>query len=84
MEHSLTDGSVLVTAEETGGDAGEWVDVDSLALGCENIGGMVVQSAHMRRVLKTIARLGPYKATVLVHGESGTGKELVARALHTL
>ena len=38
----------------------------------------------MRRVLKTIARLGPYKATVLIHGESGTGKELVARALHTL
>jgi DNA-binding NtrC family response regulator len=38
----------------------------------------------MRRVLKMIARLGPYKATVLVHGESGTGKELVARALHTL
>ncbi|MBF6560708.1 MAG: hypothetical protein IVW56_10480, partial [Candidatus Binataceae bacterium] len=56
MEHSLTDGSVLVTAAETGGDAGEWIDVDSLALGCENIGGMVVQSAHMRRVLKTIAR----------------------------
>jgi DNA-binding NtrC family response regulator len=38
----------------------------------------------MQRVLKTIGRLGPYKATVLVHGESGTGKELVARALHTL
>ena len=38
----------------------------------------------MRKVLKTITRLGPYKATVLVHGESGTGKELVARALHTL
>jgi DNA-binding NtrC family response regulator len=38
----------------------------------------------MRRVLKTVARLGPYKATVLIHGESGTGKELVARALHTL
>jgi DNA-binding NtrC family response regulator len=45
---------------------------------------MVVRSAGMQRVVKTIARLGPYKATVLVHGESGTGKELVARALHTL
>lgn len=62
----------------------EWIDVDTLALGAENVGGMVVQSANMRRVLKTIARLGPYKATVLIHGESGTGKELVARALHTL
>jgi DNA-binding NtrC family response regulator len=38
----------------------------------------------MRKVLKTIARLGPYKATVLIYGESGTGKELVARALHAL
>jgi DNA-binding NtrC family response regulator len=62
----------------------EWITLEELIRGSENIGGMVVQSAHMRRVLKTIARLGPYKATVLVHGESGTGKELVARALHTL
>src|SRR5438132_9109515 len=57
------------------------VDIDSLALGTEDLGGMVVQSAEMRKVLKTVARLGPYKATVLVYGESGTGKELVARAL---
>ena len=45
---------------------------------------MVVRSAQVRKVLKTISRLSPYKATVLIHGESGTGKELVARALHTL
>ncbi|MGO9268395.1 MAG: sigma 54-interacting transcriptional regulator, partial [Candidatus Binataceae bacterium] len=55
-----------------------------MAEGAENLGGMVVRSEPMQRVLRTIARLGPYKATVLVHGESGTGKELVARALHTL
>jgi DNA-binding NtrC family response regulator len=60
------------------------LDIESLAAGAEEIGGMVVQSAEMRKVLKTIARLGPYKATVLVYGESGTGKELVARALHVL
>jgi DNA-binding NtrC family response regulator len=42
---------------------------------------MVVQPAQ---VLKAVVRLGPYKATVLVHGTSGTGKELVARAIHTL
>jgi two-component system, NtrC family, response regulator AtoC len=63
---------------------GEWLDIESLALGAEEIGGMVVQSVEMRKVVKTIARLGPYKATVLIHGESGTGKELVARALHFL
>jgi len=44
----------------------------------------VVRSAQVRKVLKTISRLSPYKATVLIHGESGTGKELLARALHTL
>jgi DNA-binding NtrC family response regulator len=62
----------------------EWVDIESLAVDAEDIGGMVVQSAEMRKVLKAIARLGPYKATVLIYGESGTGKELVAAALHAL
>src|SRR5579863_1048896 len=62
----------------------EWFPLDLLTAGMEDVGGMVVQSVAMRKVLRTIARLGPYKATVLIHGESGTGKELVARALHTL
>jgi len=52
--------------------------------GSERVGGMVVRSAQVRKVLKTISRLSQYKATVLINGESGTGKELVARALHTL
>jgi DNA-binding NtrC family response regulator len=60
------------------------LDIESLAAGAEEIDGMVVQSVEMRKVLKTIARLGPYKATVLIYGESGTGKELVARALHVM
>ena len=66
------------------GSGDELIAIDRLAEGAENLGGMVVRSEPMQRVLRTIARLGPYKATVLVHGESGTGKELVARALHTL
>ena len=72
-------------AGEGGAEAkGEWRDVELLAIECEVVGGMVVKSENMRRVLKTIQRLGPYRASVLIHGESGTGKELVARALHTL
>src|SRR5579862_2890270 len=62
----------------------EWFSLEDLAQGSEWIGGMVVRSAQVRKVLKTIARLSPYKATVLIQGESGTGKELVARALHSL
>jgi transcriptional regulator with GAF, ATPase, and Fis domain len=62
----------------------EGIPLEVLSADAETIGGMVVRSGQMRKVLKTIARLGRYKATVLIHGESGTGKELVARALHTL
>src|ERR1700737_1591307 len=62
----------------------EWLELGQLLEGSKDVGGMVVQSAQMQKVLKTISRLGPYKATVLIYGESGTGKELVARALHTL
>jgi DNA-binding NtrC family response regulator len=72
------------TADDSSEFSETWRGIEELAAGAEELGGMVVQSAGMQRVLKTIARLGPYKATVLVHGESGTGKELVARALHTL
>ena len=62
----------------------EWLSLEHLAHGSERVGGMVVRSAQVRKLLKTISRLSPYKATVLIHGESGTGKELVARALHML
>jgi DNA-binding NtrC family response regulator len=69
---------------DSGASEGGWLDIESLVAGAEDAGGMVVQSVEMRKVLKTIARLGPYKATVLIYGESGTGKELVARWLHAL
>jgi len=69
---------------EAADDAREWLSLEHLAHESERVGGMVVRSAQVRKLLKTISRLSPYKATVLIHGESGTGKELVARALHTL
>jgi transcriptional regulator with GAF, ATPase, and Fis domain len=73
----------LRTAEPAN-TACEWLSLEHLAHGSERVGGMVVRSAQVRKVLKTISRLSSYKTTVLIHGESGTGKELVARALHTL
>src|SRR5713101_3131678 len=60
----------------------EWVPLASMASTAESFAGMVVQSALMRKLMSTVARLAPYKATVLIQGESGTGKELVAHALH--
>jgi excisionase family DNA binding protein len=73
-----------VTQFSSAAHTAEWFDIGSLALGTEHIDGMVVRSAEMRKVLKAVARFGPYKTTVVVCGESGTGKELVARALHIL
>ncbi len=52
----------------------EWLDIEMLEAGTESLGGMVVRSTPMRQVMQTVARLGPYKATVLVHGESGTAR----------
>ncbi|MDO8432408.1 MAG: sigma-54 dependent transcriptional regulator [Candidatus Binatus sp.] len=60
------------------------IKLDQLAEGSERVQGMVVRSVQLRNVLKTVARLSPYKSTVLISGESGTGKEHIARALHSL
>ena len=43
---------------------------------------IIGNSAALRGVLGTVAKLAPTDANVLVTGPSGTGKELVARALH--
>ncbi len=42
----------------------------------------VLQSPPMKEVEKTIWKVAPTDATVLVDGESGTGKEVVAELLH--
>jgi DNA-binding NtrC family response regulator len=43
---------------------------------------LVGSSAAMQELYKTIGRVAPTDATVLICGESGTGKELVARAIY--
>ena len=45
---------------------------------------LIGESAPMRKLRETIARLGPIPSQVLILGESGSGKELVARDLHRL
>jgi DNA-binding NtrC family response regulator len=46
--------------------------------------GLIGGSAGLVEAFKTIGRVGPSGATVLVTGESGTGKELVAQAIHRI
>ncbi len=43
---------------------------------------IIGQSQPMQEVYKTIGRVAPTEATVLIRGESGTGKELVAQAIY--
>ncbi|MGI8744872.1 MAG: sigma-54-dependent transcriptional regulator [Bryobacteraceae bacterium] len=43
---------------------------------------MIGSSPPMIEIYKTISRVGPTTATVLIEGETGTGKELIARMIH--
>jgi nitrogen regulation protein NR(I) len=43
---------------------------------------IIGESTVMQEVFKSIGRVAPTDATVLIRGESGTGKELVARAIY--
>ncbi|MBI5936703.1 MAG: sigma-54-dependent Fis family transcriptional regulator [Betaproteobacteria bacterium] len=47
-----------------------------------DINRIVGQSRVMLDICKTVGRVAPTGATVLITGESGTGKEMVARAIH--
>ena len=44
---------------------------------------MIGSSACMVEIYKTISRVAPTDATVLIEGETGTGKEIVARMIHS-
>ncbi len=44
--------------------------------------GFVGESPAVREVFRTVAKVAPTNATVLLLGESGTGKELIAEAIH--
>jgi DNA-binding NtrC family response regulator len=44
--------------------------------------GFVGNSEKMQKIYKTITRVAPVMATVLIVGETGTGKNLIANAIH--
>ncbi len=43
---------------------------------------MIGSSAGMVEIYKTLSKVAPTDATVIIQGETGTGKELIARMIH--
>jgi len=48
------------------------------------LAGLITSSESMLKVCRTVEKVAPANATVLLLGESGTGKEVLARAVHEL
>ena len=48
------------------------------------LSGVITRDPELLRLCRTIEKLAPTNATVLLLGDSGTGKELFARGLHDL
>jgi transcriptional regulator with GAF, ATPase, and Fis domain len=47
-----------------------------------NFEEIIGESHSLKAVLRSIERVAPTGATVLIRGDTGTGKELIARAIH--
>lgn len=48
----------------------------------EVLGGLVTRDPGMQKICRTVEKVAPTDATVLLLGESGTGKEVLAQGLH--
>lgn len=50
----------------------------------DSFSGLLTRDPQMQKICRTVEKVAPTNATVLILGESGTGKELLARAVHDL
>ena len=70
-------------AKQVGGKTNEHgqVDGDNVENSDENV-LILGKSPAIKRLLKTVSKLGKSHANIYIHGESGSGKELVAKSIH--
>jgi two-component system NtrC family response regulator len=52
------------------------------SLQSDGMAGLVTRDPGLLKVCRTIEKVAPSNATILLLGESGTGKEVIAQALH--
>jgi two-component system NtrC family response regulator len=52
--------------------------------GVSPLAGFITRDPDMLRICRSVEKIAPTSATVLLLGDSGTGKEVLARALHEL
>jgi DNA-binding NtrC family response regulator len=69
-------------AERSLDESAEEDDDDAAAIDDLPDTEMIGSSTRMVEIYKTLSRVAPTDATVLVEGETGTGKELIARMIH--
>ena len=48
----------------------------------EPLAGLITRDPQMQRICRTIEKVGPSNATVMLLGDSGTGKEVLAQGVH--
>jgi DNA-binding NtrC family response regulator len=63
-------------------DGGEDDDSEAAAIDDLPETEMIGSSSRMVDIYKTLSKVAPTDATVLIEGETGTGKELIARMIH--
>jgi DNA-binding NtrC family response regulator len=65
-------------------DAPDGDHSDDAPCSIDQFGWMRGSSRPMRKLYRSLRKIAPTEASVLITGESGTGKELVAKTLHKL
>jgi DNA-binding NtrC family response regulator len=60
------------------------LEAENRLLNPRGVPDFIASAASMQPVLRTIERVGPSDANILITGEHGTGKEVVARTLHAM